>query len=73
MHDSIGEGIDFDGLNETLLLMKQCFLVNITILDDIIFEANETSSQGRQVLSGSYRFFEVLNGSRRFLVVPTGS
>ena len=42
MHGSIGEGIDFVGLNETLLLTKQCFLVNITILDDMVFEANET-------------------------------
>ena len=25
------------------------------------------------IVSGDTRFFEVLNGSRRFLVVPTGS
>ena len=38
----IGEGIDFAVVNETLELDELCVPVNITIMDDMDYEDNET-------------------------------
>lgn len=37
----VGKGVDFDVVNETLELGELCVAVNITIVDDTVYEANE--------------------------------